>query len=343
MSKSNLFFVILIAAGYAVWKVLDHLALPNTFNILLILLTALCGVLWCYNRFVILPKRSRQIARAEQRSGKILTDEEKSKIEPISEGSELLASLFPVLTFVLILRSFLFEPFQIPSVSMEPTLRVGDFLLVKKYAYGIKDPIFQNTLIETGKPQRGDIIVFKAPLEPNIDYIKRIVGISGDRVFYDEKTRHVTIIYNKDGKECVYDCQIKEFSYSEPQRNPEFTMIVGKDAQGKAIYGDENPLVLTEKGDVEHQIHWEPRIFNRTYMYSGYRQQKDYVTEWIVPEGQYFVLGDNRDQSADGRFWGFVPEKNIVGKAEFIWLSLDKKQDEFPKGIRFSRMFTSIK
>lgn len=99
------------------------------------------------------------------------------------------------------------------------------------------------------------------------------------------KTRHVTIIYNKDGKECVYDCQIKEFSYSEPQRNPEFTMIVGKDAQGKAIYGDENPLVLTEKGDVEHQIHWEPRIFNRTYMYSGYRQQKDYVTEWIVPRG----------------------------------------------------------
>ncbi|STO55511.1 signal peptidase I [Canicola haemoglobinophilus] len=342
MSKSNLSFIALIVIGFIAWKILDFFALPNTFTILLILLTALCGVLWCYHRFVVLPKRARQITRQEQRSGKQLSDEEKAQIEPISETSEMLSSLFPVLAFVLILRSFLFEPFQIPSVSMEPTLRVGDFLLVKKYAYGIKDPVFQNTIIETGKPQRGDIIVFKAPQEPNIDYIKRVVGISGDRVFYDEKTRHVSIIYNKDGKECTYDCQVHEFTYSEPQSNPDFTMIVGRDSQGKAQYGEENPLVLTEKGDVEHQIHWDPQVFNRTYMYSGYRQQKDYVTEWVVPEGQYFVLGDNRDQSADGRFWGFVPEKNIVGKAEFIWLSLDKKQDEFPKGIRFSRMFSSI-
>ena len=134
MSKSNLFFIILIALGYGVWKWLDYLALPNTFTILLIILTALCGALWCHYRFIAQPKRQRQIARAEQRSGKALSEEEKAKIEPVSESVEFLSSLFPVLAFVLILRSFIVEPFQIPSGSMEPTLRVGDFLLVEKYA-----------------------------------------------------------------------------------------------------------------------------------------------------------------------------------------------------------------
>ncbi len=186
---SNFFLPILLVVCFILWKVLDYFALPNTFSFLLIILTALSGVLWCYHRFSVLPKRARQVARAEQRSGKELTEEEKRQIEPISEGSEFVSSLFPVLAFVLILRSFVFEAFQIPSPSMEPTLRIGDFLVVEKYAYGIKDPVFQNTLIETGKPQRGDVIVFKAPPQPNIDYIKRIVGIGGDRVIYNEVDR----------------------------------------------------------------------------------------------------------------------------------------------------------
>ena len=140
---SNLFFVILLAVGFGVWKVLDYFQLPNTFSILLLILTALSGVLWFYHRFVVLPKRHRQVARAEQRSGKTLSEEDKAKIEPISEASEFLSSLFPVLAVVFLVRSFLFEPFQIPSGSMESTLRVGDFLIVNKYAYGVKDPIFQ--------------------------------------------------------------------------------------------------------------------------------------------------------------------------------------------------------
>ncbi|WP_373099029.1 MULTISPECIES: signal peptidase I [Pasteurellaceae] len=343
MSKSNLAFIILIAVGYALWKLLDHLALPNTFTILLILLTALCGILWCYHRFAVLPKRARQIARAEQRSGKTLTDAEKSQIEPISEGAEFLASLFPVLAFVLILRSFLFEPFQIPSGSMEPTLRVGDFLLVEKYAYGIKDPVLQNTIIETGKPQRGDIIVFKAPPEPNVDYIKRIVGIPGDRIQYNEVDRHITLTYGKDGKECTADCISKEFDYSTPQEDTDFNIIVGQDNAGLPIYSNLHPLKLTESGDVTHQIHWDPQPPNATYMYRDYDSQQNYITEWVVPEGEYFVMGDNRNHSADSRFWGFVPEKNIVGKASYIWLSLDKKQGEWPTGIRTERMFSKIR
>ena len=339
---SNFFLIILLAVCFGLWKLLDHFALPNTFSILLISLTALSGALWCFHRFAVLPRRARQIARAEQRSGKPLTEEEKRQIEPISEGSEFLSSLFPVLAFVLVLRSFVFEPFQIPSGSMEPTLRVGDFLVVEKYAYGIKDPVFQNTLIETGKPQRGDIVVFKAPPEPNIDYIKRIIGTPGDQIRYSDAERTLEITYAKDGKICYENCVTKKFEYSKPVSDSDFSIITGQDRSGKPIYSEIRPLRLTEKGDVSHDIHWDPEPPLNMYMYKGYSNQRDYTTEWIVPEGQYFVMGDNRNHSADSRFWGFVPEKNIVGKASYIWLSLDKKQNEWPTGIRTERLFTKI-
>lgn len=338
----NFFLILLLVAGFGVWKVLDYFALPNTFSILLILLTVISGALWCYYRFTVQPRRARQIARAEQRSGKALSDEEKAKIEPISEGGEFLSSLFPVLAFVLILRSFLFEPFQIPSSSMEPTLRIGDFLVVKKYAYGIKDPVFQNTIIETGKPERGDIIVFKAPLQPSVDYIKRVVGAPGDKVQYNEYTRQLTLTYAKDGQECHSDCETKIFSYTEPKENPDFQFLIGRDHKGEYLYGP-SPLETTETGDVSHQIHWYPEPISEGFRYKAYRSQSNYVTEWVVPEGHYFVMGDNRNNSEDSRFWGFVPEKNIVGKATYIWLSLDKKQDQWPTGVRFERFFTEIK
>ncbi len=338
---SKLFLPILLVVGFAVWKVLDYLQLPNTFSILLILFTALSGVLWCYHRFSVLPHRRRQIARTEQRTGQVLSDEERAKIEPIGEGEEFISSLFPVLAFVLILRSFLFEPFQIPSQSMEPTLRVGDFILVEKYAYGVKDPVFQNTLMETGKVQRGDIVVFKAPPQPNVDYIKRVIGIGGDRVLYNELERKLTIIYSKNGKPCEEDCESKEFAYSKPQQNDEFKAIIGRNPDGSFIYGP-SMLELTENGDVSHQIHWFPEPISEGYRYKDYVKQEYYVTEWVVPAGQYFMMGDNRNMSEDSRFWGFVPEKNIVGKATYIWLSLDKKPNEWPTGIRSERLFTKI-
>ena len=255
---SNLFTIILIAIGYGLWKVLDHFQLPNTFSILLIIFTALSGTVWCYLRFGVLPKRARQISRLEQRSGKSLSDEEKNNIEPISESSEFVASLFPVLAFVLIVRSFIFEPFQIPSSSMEPTLRIGDFIVVNKFDYGIKDPIFQNTLVKMGEPQRGDVIVFKAPESPSTDYIKRIVGKPGDRVIYNEANRHLTLVYAKDGKECLADCDIKEFSYTQPEPNDNFRFILGRDHSGKVQYGPA-PLETVETGDVAHAIHWYPK------------------------------------------------------------------------------------
>lgn len=339
---SNVFLAVLIAVGFVGWKVLDHFQLPNTFSILLIILTALSGILWCYHRFSVLPKRARQVARAEQRSGKTLSEEEIRQIEPISAGSEFLSSLFPVLSLVLILRSFVFEPFQIPSSSMEPTLRVGDFLVVNKFEYGIKDPIWQNTIIENNKPQRGDVIVFKAPPVPHIDYIKRIVAIGGDKIQYNEAERKITLTYGKDGKECTENCTTKVFGYSDPVADKAFQFIIGRNQDGSLIYGP-NPLVVTESGDISHQIHWYPDPISEGFRYQAYRKQENYVTEWVVPEGHYFVMGDNRNASEDSRFWGFVPEKNIVGKATFIWLSLDKKTNEWPTGIRTERVFTTIK
>lgn len=345
---SKFFLPILLVVGFILWKVLDYFALPNTFSILLIILTAVSGSLWCYIRFGVLPKRRHQLAREEQLKGKVLSEEEKRQILPVSERSEFLSSLFPVLAFVLILRSFVFEPFQIPSGSMEPTLRIGDFLIVEKYAYGIKDPVLQHTIIETGKPQRGDVIVFKAPKQALVrasgtvrasvgeefgddnmsptDYIKRVVGTEGDRVRYDSAQRVISIIYAKNGQPCEQDCEQKTFTKSDEQVNPTF------------VYDNTAQLEFNESGDVEHKILNEPQAFNIDFAY--YPNQNG---EWIVPKGQYFVMGDNRDHSDDSRFWGFVPERNIVGKATFIWLSLDKKQGEWPTGIRTERVFTKIK
>lgn len=347
---SNLFFVIFLAVGFGIWKALDYFQLPNTFSILLLILTVLSGILWCYHRFIIGPKRQRQIARMEQR-GQALSDEEKAKIEPISEGSEFLSSLFPVLAVVFCVRSFLFEPFQIPSGSMESTLRVGDFLVVNKYAYGIKDPIFQNTLIEGEKPQRGDVIVFKAPEQAllrtglgatraayaenlalsskenmsAVDYIKRIVGQGGDRVIFDIDQKTLKVVYGKEGKPCEINCESKTFEYSQNPTNPAFP----------------NELEFTEKGDVVHNVLISP--YRRYAGPEFFPQEGNPTAEWVVPEGQYFVMGDNRDHSDDSRFWGFVLEKNIVGKATYIWMSLEKEPNEWPTGLRFERFFTAIK
>ncbi|BFU60393.1 MULTISPECIES: signal peptidase I [Rodentibacter] len=348
---SNLFFIILLVVGFGIWKGLDYLQLPNTFSILLLILTALSGVLWCYHRFIVTPKRNRQIARAEQRSGQALSEEEKAKIEPISEGSAFLSSLFPVLAVVFLIRSFLFEPFQIPSGSMESTLRVGDFLVVNKYAYGVKDPIFQNTIIAGEKPQRGDVIVFKAPEQAllrtglgatraayaenlgltskdnmsGVDYIKRIVGQGGDRIIFDIDQKTLKIVYGKEGKPCEVDCESKDFEYTQNPTNPAFP----------------EQLELTEKGDVTHNILITP--YRRYAGPEFFPQEGNPTGEWVVPEGQYFVMGDNRDHSDDSRFWGFVPEKNIVGKATYIWMSLEKEPNEWPTGFRFERFLTEIK
>lgn len=319
---ANILPIMFIAVLYGIWKFLDSMQLPNTISILLVGLVVICGSFAGFYKFSAEPRRKAKIVREEKRLGRELTQDELKEIQPRSAVGEFLASLFGVLFIVTVLRSFLFEPFQIPSGSMEPTLRVGDFLIVNKFSYGIKDPIWQNTLIETGKVQRGDVVVFKAPKHPHIDYIKRVVGVGGDKIQYNFSTQQLTVTHGDSG-------EVNVFQYSEGKPNPEF------------FYHGEMQVERTEKGDVTHQILNNPNAFN--YAPYFFKQEEHESGEWVVPQGQYFVMGDNRDNSEDSRFWGFVPEKNLVGKATWLWLSLDKKPNEFPKGLRLERMFTPIK
>jgi signal peptidase I len=194
-------------------------------------------------------------------------------------------SFFPVILAVFLLRSFLVEPFRIPSGSMLPTLEIGDFILVNKFAYGIRLPVINKKVIDLGNPQRGDVVVFRYPPEPSTDYIKRIVGLPGDRIAYYDKVLHVN---------------------GEP--------VTQRDAAQKVTENGLELLRLPEHlGAHQYTVQWMP-------------QRPSPQGEVVVPAGQYFVMGDNRDNSKDSRYWGFVPDQNLVGKAFFIWMSWDAER-----------------
>jgi len=220
----------------------------------------LVDVLW-------LAKRRRQ---KERLSGETLND-------PLLV--EYSKSFLPVLLVVLILRSFLVEPFQIPSSSMLPTLQVGDFILVNKFAYGIRLPVINTKIVKVGEPQRGDVMVFRYPENPKVNYIKRVIGIPGDKIAYKNKT-----LYINGAKASQTFVSEKWFPHSQ--------------------------LLQETLGDVSHSIFVDVAI-----------PATD--VEVVVPTGKYFMMGDNRDNSNDSRYWGFVPEANIVGKAFAVWLHWD--------------------
>ncbi|MFT4173141.1 MAG: signal peptidase I [Rhodocyclaceae bacterium] len=226
------------------------------------------------------------------------------------------ASFFVVILPIFLLRSFWIEPFRIPSGSMVPTLLVGDFILVNKYAYGVRLPVLNKKVIDVGTPQRGDVFVFRYPYDPTQDYIKRVIGVPGDKVAYINK--RLTI----NGKEVPVRLQD---DYLDPQ-----TFGVSKrfeenlDGRTHSILNDRDAPPFVPDSIVKPF----PNRENCTYGTEG-------VT-CTVPAGHYFAMGDNRDQSADSRIWGFVPDENIVGKAFFIWFHADSILP--PKGIGFDRI-----
>lgn len=219
---------------------------------------------------------------------------------------EYARSFFPIFLIVLLLRAFLVEPFRIPSGSMMPTLLVGDFILVNKFAYGIRMPVTKTKLIEIGAPERGDIVVFRWPVNPRLDYIKRVVGVPGDRIRYQGK---------------------RLFLNGEPVP----VEVVGQyQPEGSGMRALGSVEGREKLGDVSHSVLINPLAadFNPACGFLGYR-------EVTVPDGHYLMVGDNRDDSNDGRCWGFVPEENLVGKAFFVWLSWDWQRPGF---IAFSRI-----
>lgn len=211
-------------------------------------------------------------------------------------------SFFPVLLLVFLLRAFLFEPFRIPSGSLEPTLLVGDFILVNKFDYGVRLPVIHKKIMDNHTPQRGDIMIFRWPPNPAYDFIKRVIGVPGDHIKYIDKELYVN-------------------GQKMPQEFLQDTMAREEDgAEWKALEKRE------DLAGFKHRIMINPDRSSQNF------------EDIVVPPGMYFMMGDNRDDSADSRFFGFVPEENIVGKAVMIWMSWDNIKDR----VRWDRIGTLI-
>lgn len=211
------------------------------------------------------------------------------------------ASFFPVILVVFVLRSFVAEPFKIPSGSMMPTLLVGDFILVNKFTYGIRLPVINQKIIPVGTPQRGDVMVFRYPEDPSLDYIKRVVGVPGDTVTYNNKRLTVN-------GQVVPVENLPDFRHVETATfSRQFKEKLGDDYH-LALNDDEAPVFVPGAAALNF-----PFRDKCTYNATGFTCQ--------VPDGHYFMMGDNRDNSRDSRFWGFVADDHIVGKAFFIWLN----------------------
>jgi signal peptidase I len=260
------------------------------------------GVLWLLDIMLWAPKRR---SAAETLSYQTTVDDniEKAKEEVLKESVfvEYSRSLFPVILAVLVLRSFIVEPFRIPSGSMMPTLLAGDFILVNKFAYGIRLPVVDTKIIPVGLPERGDVLVFRYPKNPSIDYIKRVIGLPGDKVAYYNKQLFINGEPATQAGLGVYDAVGAGVS------------MAGAQVRSEDLIGiQHNILIDTQRGTVEG--------------------------EFQVPEGRYFVMGDNRDNSNDSRYWGFVPEENLVGKAFMIWMNWDATAG----GVTWSRVGNDI-
>jgi signal peptidase I len=289
-------------------------AILGNFALILFVLTIVTGVIWFLDVFYLAKQRRARADAAlmafdernrQLKAGGIKVDDNGRaalEAEMLRQPTwiEYSGSFFPVIALVFFLRSFLYEPFKIPSSSMVPTLVVGDLILVNKFTYGIRLPIINKKIIEVNQPQRGDVMVFKYPKDPSLDYIKRVIGVPGDKIVY--KNKRLTVNGN-------------EVSY-----------------QPLPDYLDEQQLTYSKQyleklNGVAHKILNDDRAPG--YVANPdpfqYRELCSYNTEGFactVPSGHYFMMGDNRDNSLDSRYWGFVADENIVGKAFFVWMNL---------------------
>ncbi len=288
-------------------------AIEGNFALLLLLATVVTGAYWLAERFVFLPRRRQAAQAIEDAAAQRRAELDRMGIKKVdgdvaeAKGRILMqpwwldwtAGLFPVIAVVFLLRSFLFEPFKIPSGSMIPTLLVGDLILVNKFTYGLRLPVI-NTKITQGNPvERGDVMVFRYPPQPSMDYIKRVVGLPGDEVAYLDKRLTVN------GKP-VPTTALPDFFERDAMRY--FRQL-------------EEQL-----GTHKHRILNNPEVpaFVQGASNFKFRDLCRYSVEGVtckVPEGHYFMMGDNRDNSLDSRYWGFVPDENIVGKAFFVWMN----------------------
>ncbi len=266
--------------------------------LVLVVLTLVSGFVWLLDKFLWEKTRTEKQQAELERKGSDISAQERDALLADPIIVDYAKSLFPVFFIVLILRSFIFEPFRIPSQSMMPNLWVGDFILVNKFSYGIRLPVLNAEIIDSGKPKNGDVAVFRYPVNPSINFIKRVVGIPGDHVVYKNK-----LLYIND-KPMLQ----KDLGQYAGQGSGE--KMTGASLKSENLLGvDHNILLELNKPELSHM-----------YLPDFY---KNGTIDMIVPKGQYFVMGDNRDGSHDSRFWGLVPEDHLVGKAFMIWFNWD--------------------
>jgi signal peptidase I len=257
------------------------------FELILFYATMISGIICLIDIFFLAPRRKQREKDGESKMPLII---------------DYARSFFPVLLLVFLLRSFLFEPFRIPSGSLEPTLLTGDFILVNKYNYGVRLPVIHKKIFANSSPKRGDIMIFRWPPDTSFNFIKRVIGLPGDHISYVNK--ELTINGEKIPQEFLKN-------------------TIAEDESGstwEALLKQENLL------GIKHKIYIEANKTGRDYH------------DVIVPEGMYFVMGDNRDYSADSRYWGFVPDKNIIGKAVLVWMSWNNNKTS----VRWNRIGSMI-
>jgi len=315
-------FVLAAFVGYAATWYLGML--EGSFAFLMLMATIVTGIYWLAEQFYFLPQRRQSAERLELDAANRRAELDKLGIAKndvdVTQAKERLimqpwwldwtAGLFPVIAVVFILRSFLFEPFKIPSGSMIPTLWVGDLILVNKFHYGVRLPVI-NLKITDGNPvERGDVMVFRYPPKPNLDYIKRVIGLPGDEIAYLNK--QLTINGQPAPKTPL------------PDFFEEDSLRYIKQFEERIPLGDKPEASVTSV-----RLHRLLNDADRPAFVPGadefiFKDNCRYTVEGVtckVPEGHYFMMGDNRDNSLDSRYWGFVPEKNIVGKAFFVWMN----------------------
>lgn len=286
----------------------------GNFSLLLFMLTVATMLYWLAERFHFRPAREAAAVALQQRDAERRRQLAAAGIEKVDGDVEQAAAalraqpwwldwtagLFPVIAIVFLLRSFLFEPFKIPSGSMVPTLVVGDLILVNKFHYGVRLPVVNKKILDNNPVRRGDVMVFRYPVDSRLDYIKRVVGLPGDEVAYLNQRLSIN-------------------------GEPVPTVPLGEHYDDDSL--SYSPMFSEKLGDVEHRIRVDPR---RSTWYGPdpkrfpMAENCRYSPEGVVckvPPGHYFMMGDNRDNSQDSRFWGFVPDENIVGKAFFVWMN----------------------
>ena len=285
----------------------------GNFALLLFLATLVTGIYWVAERLYFLPQRRKALAELEANLAKRQVELAKLGINQVDDSTreararlimqpwwlDWTAGLFPVIIIVFLLRSFLFEPFKIPSGSMIPTLLVNDLILVNKFHYGIRLPVLNIKVLDNHSPERGDVMVFRYPPKPSLDYIKRVVGVPGDEVAYLNKKLTIN------GKPLIKTALPDFFDEDSLRYAKQFQETTG-DRSYRILNDDDRPAFVSGADNFP------------------FRENCNYSSEGVVckvPAGQYFMMGDNRDNSLDSRYWGFVPEKNIVGKAFFVWMN----------------------